>query len=176
MPYAYYARACRQTPTTRKTNAPRVIENTRDVFTDMGAPPYIRPPLLPKVYTFPNTLQAAILTSEQQKEQYGIPKDDTPAALRGEIGAYTRWSQEDINLSRDFKYSHAVQSSTIDGQAKNIRGFMGYTMGYFNVPPGDVSLAYYKDPQVFASFISYLRARGVTRGPLLAHTGESLGG
>ena len=106
------------------------------------------PPKPAKVFTFPATLPTTVLSTDQLKEQYGIPKDDTPAALRDDIAAYTRWSQDDINLTRNMKYSHAVQSSTIDGQTKAIRGFIGYTSTYFNVPYDDLSLDSYKDPQV----------------------------
>jgi hypothetical protein len=133
-------------------------------------PGLVQPPS-PKLYNFPTTLPTTILTSQQQKENYGIPKDDTPFGLRKEITNFSTWSQDPINLTRGLKYSHAIQASTLEGQVKHIRGFMGYMVSYFNVEPFDVSLSHYKDPEAFTSFISYLRARNVTRHPLMAHAG-----
>jgi hypothetical protein len=126
----------------------------------------------PKVYNFPTALPTTILTSQQKKENYGIPKDDTPFCLGKEISHFSAWSQDPINLTRGLKYAHAIQSSTLDGQLKHIRGFMGYVSTYFNVEPYNLSLTHYADPEVIASFISYLRARNVMRHSLMAHAGE----
>jgi hypothetical protein len=82
---------------------------------------------------------------------------------------FSKWSSEPINLERGLQYSHAVLDVTLEGQFKCIRGYGGFCLKYIKVQPGQLSLDIYKDPQAFASFLSYLRARNVHCGRMLAH-------
>lgn len=128
----------------------------------------------PRSYTFPKTLGLTVLSSEQLQEKYGIPRDGVPKHLDKEIKAFAQWSSLPIMLDRDDRYSHGVQSSTLEGHLKHIRGYMGFAAKYNTKqqPTETLSLTAYQDPELFASFISYLMARGVTRTPLTAHAGS----
>lgn len=125
-----------------------------------------------KVYTFPTTIQQTILSGEQRAERYGIPRDAVPRLLSQQLKAFTLWSQQPINLSRSLRFSHGVQQATMEGQLNLVRGYCGYVCTYHRVPVQECSLQAYRDPELIASFISYLRARQVTKYPLLAHAGR----
>lgn len=132
-------------------------------------PAIIRTPI------FPKTLGVTVLSSEQLQEKYGIPKDCVPKHLDKEIKAFVQWSSTPIMLDRDERYSHGVQSTTLEGQLKHIRGYMGFASKYNTIQQPCLTLTSYQDPELFASFVSYLMARGVTRTPLIAHASKASG-
>jgi len=140
------------------------------------APAYLSPPPPPHTASasrvvFPTTLPTTLLSTEQLKERYGIPKDQVPHALKNQLASFKAWSSQDINLLRGPRYAHGVQSSTMDTHVRSILGYMGFVALYNNIPPEQLNMNAYMEPQTFALFLSYLRARMVTRQPLVAHTG-----
>lgn len=120
-------------------------------------------------YVFPTTLPSTILQDEQTKERYGYDASSVPPGLKMEIKSFEEWSSVDFNFARGQRYSNAVQSTTITNHLQAIRGYIGYVTKYFNRRDHEATLEYYLDPQMIASFVAYLRARGVEKAHIIKH-------
>jgi hypothetical protein len=127
-----------------------------------NARPYTRPTFGPS-HRFPEVLPATNLQPTQITERYGFDEASLPRQARVEIRAFEAWSTVGINLSRTERYSRGVQTDTISKHRDRIRGVLGWVCTYFEVPPKDISLAEYADPDKVFNFIAYLKMRGVGR-------------
>lgn len=114
-------------------------------------------------------LPITVLDEEARKMDYGIPAEHVPPQFKSEMDGFTTWSSMPVNLSRGMQYAHGVQATTVEGHLKQMRAYAGYLTLYGNVTLEEVSLQHYADPTLFLSFISFLRARNVTRYPLVHH-------
>jgi hypothetical protein len=119
--------------------------------------------------SFPSALPVTVLDDDQKTSSYGIPADMVPARLQQDMDSFHKWSSEAINLTRAVQYAHGVQSATVEGHLKAIRAYAGYLTLYGGVLLEDVSINHYQDPHLFAGFIAFLRARNVTRNPMVSH-------
>jgi hypothetical protein len=124
--------------------------------------PYTRPTFGPN-HRFPETLPVTLLQPTQITERYGFDEASLPRQAKAEIRGFEAWSTDGINLSRTERYSRGVQTDTIAKHRDRIRGVLGWVCTYFDVPPKDVGLAEYADPDKVFNFIAYLKTRGVGR-------------
>lgn len=124
-----------------------------------------------KQYHFPSEPPDVVLTDEQRTERYGLEVGQMPSGLVREFAQFRKWETLPINLERSPRYARAAQEATAAGNAKSMRGFVGYTMAYFGVALPNLSLSSYADPEIIMHFIFYLKERGCGRGQLLKHVG-----
>ncbi len=68
-----------------------------------------------------------------------------------------------MQLDRDTKY-RACQEVTLESSKETILCFMGYTHKYKGIPLHHLSLSLFRSPPLVAAFVSYVLARGVSRG------------
>lgn len=130
---------------------------------DMLSTPIVDP------HGFPSCLPTTVLDDDQKTAPYGIPADDVPPRLKQDLENFQKWSSQDINLTRTVQYAHGVQSATVDGHIKAIRAYAGYLTLYGGVQLEEVGINHYQDPHLFAGFVAFLRARNVTRNPMVSH-------
>ena len=103
------------------------------------------------------------------QEKYSIPEICEPTELKLDIDTFCEWSSEPFNLERGAAYAHAVQPATLDGHRRALKAFVGFVRMYHHVELFNLTLGVYRDPALLASFVSYLRAREVTKGHILSH-------
>jgi hypothetical protein len=146
-------------------NTMRVVNSLLDRgvnVSNSNPSPYIRPTFGPS-YRFPDVLPATLLAPTQITERYGFDEASLPRQAKAELRSFEAWSTMGINLSRTERYSRGVQTDTIAKHRDRIRGVLGWVCTYFKVPPKDISLAEYADPDKVSHFIAYLKTRGVGR-------------
>ena len=91
-----------------------------------------------------------------------------PWQLEEELEAFMEWSATPIQLDRDTKYK-ACQSATLGSNKEAILCYMGYLTKFKAVPPNQLSITFFRQPSLFAAFISYVLARSVGRGWIARH-------
>ena len=74
-----------------------------------------------------------------------------------------QWSKNPVQLDRDSKYK-ACQEVTLENSKDIIFCYLGYLHKYKGTSLYHLSLQLFRVPAMFASFISYMLARGVGRG------------
>lgn len=135
-----------------------------------GAQPSAAPPPPPPQSSFPTTLPAPpALYDNQRREYYNlmtiIYPSPLPQQLGCELASFDNWSSNPIQLDRDTKYK-ACQEVTLETTRDSILGYMGFIYMYHETELHDLSLYLYRSPSLFATFVSYLLARGLGRGSL----------
>ena len=106
----------------------------------------------------------------QRREPYSLVSlvSQIPWQLEEELEAFMEWSATPIQLDRDTKYK-ACQSATLGSNKEAILCYMGYLTKFKAVPPNQLSITFFRQPSLFAAFISYVLARSVGRGWIARH-------
>lgn len=145
--------------------APCVQQHTQDVQPQRHDEPYLAYGNMP----FPSTLPECILLPHEVQENYGICKGSEPRELMEDISRFKGWSGVSVNTERGPAYVHSVQSTSLEDVGKRARGYLGYVSMHFHVPPDQLTLSHYQDPQKILHFMSYLKARGASVGHITNH-------
>jgi hypothetical protein len=117
--------------------------------------------------SFPTTLPPPpALLDHQRREAYSLPAllpGPIPEHLDFEVQHFMQWSSNPVQLDRDTKY-RACQEVTLDSNKEIIMCYLGFLHKFKSISPNHLSLSLFREPSLFAAFISYVLARGVSRG------------
>jgi hypothetical protein len=148
-------------PPTPSTDAPLPQAS----FPSAPTPP--PPPSPPAPSFFPTTLPPApALLDHQRREAYGllsIIDGPLPEHIESELHHFIMWSKNPVQLDRDIKYK-ACQEVTLESSKEVIMCYLGFLHKFKAIPLNHLSLSLFRVPSLVAYFISYVLARGVSRG------------
>lgn len=124
---------------------------------------------------FPTRLPHFILrTARERNEAYGLSPHEVPPSLEKQLQDFVAWSRTAIQLDRPLAYRAPVQLVTILKQETCILAFLGFLNLYKGITPRMATLNHYESANLWASFISYITARGAMRGHVLKHVSLAL--
>jgi len=117
---------------------------------------------------FPNTIPVCNIARSGLMHGYGLKHGDLPYLVRAQVDRYQAWCTDRVNLSRGVEYAQPVQTETVKKNIECIRGFLGFLSlrAHINISSG---ILLYWNPQYIAMFVSFLLARGVSKGQVIKH-------